>query len=61
MVEDATEIAASIGVPGATEAEIAIVLLSTLAVLLYPFWVPPWDPAYVPPNANQDALVRPGR
>lgn len=59
--EDLASLAASIGVPGAGEAEVALVIISALWTVLYPYWVPPWDPSYVTPNANQDPTGHPAR
>lgn len=59
--EDIAAIAASIDVPGAEEAEVAIVILTALGTVLYPLWVPPWSPDYVPPNADADPSGHPAR
>lgn len=56
VAEDLVSIAASLGLPGAEEAEVGIVIISVIATLLYPYWIPPWAPGYVPPNANQDPV-----
>lgn len=61
VAADMASIAASLGVPGAGEAELGLFLISVLCTVLYPFWVPPWDPAYVSPNANQDPTGHPAR
>lgn len=61
VAEDLASLAASIGVPGAGEAEVALVIISTLWALLYPYWVPPWTLGYLPPNANLDAAGHPAR
>lgn len=61
VLEDVTQIAASLGVPGAEEVDVSLVLISTIGTVLYPLWIPPWDPSYVPPNSNIDPTSRPGR
>lgn len=61
LVEDMVSLAASLDVPGAGEAEVALVIITALWTVLYPYWVPPWSPAYTPPNANRDPTTRPAR